>query len=142
MPYVKVCLSQLTNVFPVQDVPSTTTPTDSSHDFYVSAVPENGNYVKYLYRYSAVNNLLYISTDGNDNVILAGDSPKAWLRLRQAPIGNTSVVTLTASVEDYFEGFQYSEKIYSGATNSNATDQEGSFYGKVVISERISVSEE
>lgn len=76
-----------------------------------------------------------MSTDSNDDVILA--SNPTLFRLRLVPVA-ANVATLTTLPEYFPEWEEVSEKIYTGSIEI----EEDSFHGKIIVTERISISEE
>ena len=80
---------------------------------------------------------LYMSTDSNDDVILAGNPTNALFRLRDVE-DTTNVTTLTTLPEYFSEWEEVSEKNYTGSFEI----EEDSFHGKIIVSEKISISEE
>lgn len=80
-----------------------------------------------------------MSTDSNDDVILAGNTTNALFRLHydDPMMITTSVATLTTLPEYFSEWEEVSEK------NTGSFEiEEDSFHGKIIVSEKISISEE
>lgn len=72
-----------------------------------------------------------MSTDNNDDVILARDSDKALFQLRPV-LGKASNAVTLANPLDYLPEFD----------TAFIEIEEDLFHGKIIVTERISVSEE
>ena len=124
-----------------QDTPNTSTISDASHDFI--QLIANSDYVKYLYRNSPTNRLLYMSTDANNNEVIVGrDTPRAWFRLR---VVSNIVSTLTSSVTASEEVMDVSGNISTriiDETTEIVGIGEKSIFGNDLGNETIRASEE
>ena len=82
-----------------------------------------------------------MSTDSNDDVILAGDSSNALFRQREVVANAFSLTSTLPNYPAVAEFEEFFEESTRGSTTSIEIVEE-SFTGKFIVSDRISVSEE